>query len=185
MKQGLSVLPSCCVLGCFLGIGSLGFSEFRYGTRKPYQVVRVRFFGETFFATLKLGKLASNRVLNFKKNLVINFPLICPIMKMYIICCVPVQIFCLEKVLFHRYRPEHSQPFRLRNFQTPGGSQKGPMKLVLSILSSFCPSIRQSVQAFSWNSIIIFLVNFGMVPEIQMKMCVTETDVHEKFCVLF
>ena len=59
------------------------------------------------------------------------------------------------------------------------------MKLVLSILSSFCPSIRQSVQAFSWNTIIIFLVNFGMVPEIQMKMCVTETDVHEKFCVLF
>ena len=182
MKQGLSVLPSCCVLGCFLGIGSLGFSEFRY---KTLSSCASQIFWGNFFCPPKLGKLASNRVLNFKKNLVINFPLICPIMKMYIICCVPVQIFCLEKVLFHRYRPKHSQPFRLQNFWTPGGSQKGPMKFVLSILPSFCPSIRQSVQAFSWNSIIIFLINFRMVPEIQMKMCVTETDVHEKFCVSF
>ena len=34
MKQGLSI-PSCFLLGCFLGIGSLVFS----GARKPYQVV--------------------------------------------------------------------------------------------------------------------------------------------------
>ena len=37
-------------MGCFLGIGSLGFSEFRHGTRKPYQVGHARFFGKAFFA---------------------------------------------------------------------------------------------------------------------------------------
>ena len=51
MKQGLFILPSCCcLLGCFLGIGSLGFSEFWHGTRKPYQVVPPRFFEKTVFA---------------------------------------------------------------------------------------------------------------------------------------
>ena len=48
MKYGLSILPSCCLLGCFLGIGSLGFSEFRHGTRKSYHVVGARFFGKMF-----------------------------------------------------------------------------------------------------------------------------------------
>ena len=35
--------------------------------------------------------------LNLKKSLVINFPWICSIMKIYIICCVPVQTFYWEK----------------------------------------------------------------------------------------
>ena len=33
--NSLSVLPSCCLLGYFLGIGSLDFSEFRHYTRNP------------------------------------------------------------------------------------------------------------------------------------------------------
>ena len=91
MKQGLSVVPSCCLLGCFLGIESLSFSEFRHGTRKLYQVVCARFFGKTFFAQ-KIGEVD-------------NFPWISSIMKIYIISCVPVQIFYFEKMLFLRYRP--------------------------------------------------------------------------------
>ena len=39
-----------CLLGCLLVIGSLGFSEFWHGTRKPYQVVPPRFFEKTVFA---------------------------------------------------------------------------------------------------------------------------------------
>ena len=38
-------------------------------------------------------------------------------MKIYIICCVPVQIFYLRKMLFLRYRPKCSQPRRLRDFK--------------------------------------------------------------------
>ena len=34
MKWGQFILPSCCLWGCFLGIDSLGLSEFRHGTRK-------------------------------------------------------------------------------------------------------------------------------------------------------
>ena len=55
MKLGLSMLPSCCLLGCFVGFGSLGFSEFRHGTRKPYQVVHARYFGKTFSAPKNKG----------------------------------------------------------------------------------------------------------------------------------
>ena len=55
MKLGLSMLPSCCLLGCFVGIGSLGFSEFRHSTRKPYEVAQARFFGKTFFAHQNWG----------------------------------------------------------------------------------------------------------------------------------
>ena len=35
MKQGLSVLPSCHLSRCFLGIGSFDFPEFWYGDRDP------------------------------------------------------------------------------------------------------------------------------------------------------
>ena len=44
--------------GCFLGIGSLGFSEFWHGARNPYHVVRdrARFFGKTFAP--KIGEMS-------------------------------------------------------------------------------------------------------------------------------
>ena len=54
--------------------------------------------------------------LNWKKNLVINFHRICSIMNMFIISCVPVQILCLGKILFVRYRPKYSQPIKLHKF---------------------------------------------------------------------
>ena len=86
--QGLSIFPPCYLLGCFLGIGSLGFSEFWHCTRKPYQVVRARFFGKTFFCPQKRGKWAKNRpkvgFFGFKE-IFGNFPRICFIMKIYII----------------------------------------------------------------------------------------------------
>ena len=51
-----SFLP-VCLSGCFLGIGSLDFSEFWHGASNPYEVVcdRAGFFGKTCFAQ-KLGK---------------------------------------------------------------------------------------------------------------------------------
>ena len=103
----------------FLGIGSLGFSEFWHDTRKPYRQI----FWESFFCPPplpKAGEMGKNSpktgFLNLQKNLVINFPRICSIMKIYIIYCVPVQIFYLRKMLFLRYRPKCSQPFKLQDF---------------------------------------------------------------------
>ena len=56
-NQSLSIVPSWCLFRCFLGIGSLGFSEFWHGASNPYHVVRVRagFFRKTFFAP-KIGE---------------------------------------------------------------------------------------------------------------------------------
>ena len=73
------MLPSCHLCMCFLGIGSLDFSEFQHGARNPYGVLHdtVRFFEkETFFAP-KMGEMNNNLsktwgFLNLKKNLVIN-----------------------------------------------------------------------------------------------------------------
>ena len=38
----MSVPLSCCLSGCFLGIGSLRFSEIWHGARNPYEFVRDR-----------------------------------------------------------------------------------------------------------------------------------------------
>ena len=75
------------------------------------------FLGKLFLPP-EIGKIgqkeAKNRgFFNLKENLGINFPLICSVMKIYIICCVLVQIFYLGKMLFLRYRPKSSQPFTL------------------------------------------------------------------------
>ena len=48
-------------------------------------------------------------------------------------------------------------------------------------IRSVHPSILSSVKAFSWNCIISFFINFGMVLETLMKLCVTELDFAEKF----
>ena len=74
MKEGLSILPSCFLSGGFLGIGSLGFSEFQHGTRKPYQVMCARFFKKTFFAPNNLGNGPKIGFFELKENLVISFP---------------------------------------------------------------------------------------------------------------
>ena len=78
MKQSLLVLSSCCLLGCLSGIGSFGFCELRHVTKKPYQVVYVRCFGKTFFASRNWGngpkRGQKQGFLNLKKKLGINFP---------------------------------------------------------------------------------------------------------------
>ena len=83
VKYCLSILLSCCLSGFFLGIESLGFSEFWHGSRKPYQVVwQSQIFLEIFFLPHKLGEWAKNRgFFNLKMNLVIDFHQICSIMK--------------------------------------------------------------------------------------------------------
>ena len=43
--------------------------------------------------------------------MVINFHCICSIMKIYIICYVPVHILYLGKILFLRYRPKYQSDF--------------------------------------------------------------------------
>ena len=49
MKQGISILPSCDLSGCFLGTASLDFSEFWHVARNPYEVVHDNpIFGKTF-----------------------------------------------------------------------------------------------------------------------------------------
>ena len=42
------------------------------------------------------------------------------------------------------------------------------------------PSILQSAWAFSWNRIYKFFLNFGMVPETHLKLCVTKLDFLKK-----
>ena len=53
---------------------------------------------------------------NILKDFVINIYWICSIMKIYIICCVPVQIPYLGKFWFLRYGPKCFQPVRLQDF---------------------------------------------------------------------
>ena len=63
---------------CFLGIGSLYFSEFCYGARNRHEVKRGRakFFWKSFYS--KIGEIGQKRgFLNLKKKLVINFYWIC------------------------------------------------------------------------------------------------------------
>ena len=70
-------------------------------------------------------------------------------------------------------------------FQTPGGSRKGPMKWGLFVLPSFRSSVRRSV----WPGVYLelyhyFCLNFGMVLETHLKLCMSESDFPEKcfFC---
>ena len=82
MKQGLSILSSCHLHDCFLGIGSLDFSEFWHGARNPYKVVHENpNFWKNFFCFKNWGKGPKSGFLNLKKNLVISFHRIYSIMK--------------------------------------------------------------------------------------------------------
>ena len=68
------VRPSV-LLSCFLGIGSLDFSETQHGVRYSYSVVRDRaaYLGK-YSLPQKWGKCTKNsEFLNLLENLVINF----------------------------------------------------------------------------------------------------------------
>ena len=77
-------------------------------------------FLEKKFLPPKLGewtKMGQKQgFLNILKNFVVNFYWICSIMKMSIICYVPVQIPYLGTFWFLRYGPKCSRPIRLQNF---------------------------------------------------------------------
>ena len=70
----LSVLPSCCLCECFLGIGSLNFTEFWHGARYLYEVTHdCQSFWQKVFLHQKVGKWFKNRsFLNIKKNLIFS-----------------------------------------------------------------------------------------------------------------
>ena len=53
----------CALCGCFLGIGSLGFSEFWHGARNPHHVVRDRAGGNG--PKIVFFNLMGNFVINF------------------------------------------------------------------------------------------------------------------------
>ena len=64
----------------------------------------------------------------------------------------------------------------LKSYWTPGGSRKGPMKQglsVLSVLPLFSPGV---FLEFCHQ----FFLNFGMVLEIHVTLCMTEPDFPEK-----
>ena len=66
-------------------------------------VTKPDFLRKTFLAPKiweKGQKYAKNSFLKLKKNLVINFPRICSIMKIYVIFCVPGQLLYWEKSYF-------------------------------------------------------------------------------------
>ena len=74
-------------------------------------------FPEKKILPQKLAKWARNMFFfNLLKNFVINFYLICSIIKIYFICCVPAQIPYFGRFWFLRYGPKCSQPIRLQDF---------------------------------------------------------------------
>ena len=59
----------------------------------------------------------------------------------------------------------------------PGGIQKGPVKLGLSVLPFLCLSVFPSIRPDVFlNLDYYFFLNFGTVLETHMKLCVTEPD---------
>ena len=116
MKKDLSILASWHLSGCFLEIGSLDFSGFCQGASNYYEVVHNNpIFLKNFFCPKNWGNGLKISFLNLKKNLVIKFHWIV-LINMLIICCVPVQILCLGKILFLRCRPKYAQLIKLHNF---------------------------------------------------------------------
>ena len=63
-----------------------------------------------------------------------------------------------------------SAPFMIALIWTPGGDRKSPYKI-----ESACPPVRQSGRVLGIKSLVSFL-NFGMVLEIYVKLCVPEPD---------
>ena len=70
-----------------------------------------------------------------------------------------------------------------RIFGPPEVARRVCLSFCLSVCPSVCPFVLLSVQACSWNCIISFFLNFGMVVlETHIKLYVTEPDFLEKIC---
>ena len=131
IKQGLSVRPSFFLsfhlsshpsicLGIFLESHDLFFLNFVVVLETHMKLcVAEPDFQEKIFLPPKLGKWAKNGsktgFFDLLKTLVISFYLICSIMKIYIIHCVPAQI-PYGKFLFWRLWSKCSQRIRLQDF---------------------------------------------------------------------
>ena len=69
MKYSLPILPSCHLSGCFLGIGSLDFSELQHGVRNRYEVVcDSRIFWKNFFYSKNWGNGPKIGLFEFKEK---------------------------------------------------------------------------------------------------------------------
>ena len=100
----LSFHPSVCS-GFFLELCQF-FSNFWHGGKNPYEVVLNRAgFSEKIFFAPKIRKMGQKQgFYNLLK--ICSFLLICSVMKISIICCVPAQIPYMGKSL--RYRSKCS-----------------------------------------------------------------------------
>ena len=72
-----------------------------------------------------------------------------------------------------------SAPFMIALIWTPGGDQKSSYKI-----ESACPPVRQSGRVLGIKSLVSFL-NFGMVLEIYVKLCVPVPDLSKGPEILF
>ena len=105
----LSFCPSILLSRCFLGIVSSVFYKFWHEPDFPEF-----FFPKNWENGPKMDQ--KQVFLNLLKSFINNFYWICSIMKIYIICCVLVQVSYLGKFWFRRYGPKCSQPVRLQDF---------------------------------------------------------------------
>ena len=76
-----------------------------------------------------------------------------------------------------------SAPNYIQAHWTPSCSHKGPIKYGLSILPSFFPSFHLS-RCFLGIVSLFFFLNFGMVLESHVKLCMTEPDFLGNFFLL-
>ena len=110
-----SSTPSSSRKIVFLGLGHQVSVNFGMVLENLIKLCVLGFLGK-LFCPQKLGNGPKSGPKQFFFTLNKNRSLICSIMKIYHICCVSVQIFYLGKMLFMRYRPKYSQPFRLQDF---------------------------------------------------------------------
>ena len=123
-KNHVYFCPSAEVEGCY-EIGSLHpsvhlsrrFLKFWHGCRNSYKVVCDR---AGLFENIdpKIEKMGQKWVFWIDSKICsLLFSWIWSIMKVHIICCIPVQIPYLEKFWFLRYGPACSWSIRLHAFQ--------------------------------------------------------------------
>ena len=100
--------------------------------------------------------------------------------------CMNADVF-LHKKLYVRANTQPNSLISNKSFWTPRGSRKGPMKkglsiflsVLLSILPFFCLSFCPDIFLEIYHQ---FFLNFGMVLDTCMKLCLAEQDFLEKKC---
>ena len=110
----LDILLSICLSGCFLGIKSLVFSKFWHIVKNPYEdEYNIAGSLEGKHLPQNLGKWTKyeTKKFFFSSNLLKNSVIIlfrtCSIMKVYVVCYIPVQISYLREILFLIYEQKY------------------------------------------------------------------------------